>query len=178
MHISEMTSGMSRGEEAAFDRFHQEYQPRIYRYLYVLLNAREDAVPDVTQETLLRVVRYARPFQCEQAFWDWLTCLARSAVADHGRQLNRWQKLMRMLWDRPPVMTAPPEEGISPLVEQAISLLNDEERALLTAKYSGQTVRDLALQWGESESAIESRLVRLRSRIREQVLQWRRHETE
>ncbi|MFP6855672.1 MAG: sigma factor [Roseibacillus sp.] len=45
---------------------------------------------DLLQETLLRAVRYMRVFHDEAALWSWLTVLARSAVADHGRRRSRW----------------------------------------------------------------------------------------
>lgn len=178
MQIPEMTCGMERGDEAAFLRFHREYQPRLYRYIYVLLNGRADVALDVTQETLLRVIRYARRFDDDTAFWDWLACLARSAVADHGRKLTRWQRLLRVVWDRPPAESPAPRDDVSHLVERAMAQLSEDDRALLSSKYSGQTVRDLALLHGQTESALESRLVKLRARIRDQVLQWRRHESD
>ena len=179
MHISEMTTGMARGDEPAYAAFHREYQPRLYRYVYVLVGGKPDETLDVTQETLLRVIRHVRPFSDEQIFWDWLTCLARSAAADHGRRASRWARLVRTLWSPPPATTPTdltPE--ITPLLQRAIALLPADDQALLAAKYGGRSVRDLAADGGLSEGAIESRLVRLRARIREQVLEWKRHEPE
>ena len=179
MHITEMTTGMVRGDEDAYAVFHREYQPRVYRYIFVLLAGRLDETLDVTQETLLRVIRHVRPFSCEQVFWDWLTCLARSAAADHGRRTSRWARLLRILWSQPPAANTQPElEEITPFVERAIALLSTEDQSLLAAKYSGSSVRELAIERGLSEGAVESRLFRLRARIREQVLEWKRHESE
>ena len=174
-----MTTGMARGDEDAYARFHREYQPRLYRYIYVLVRGRADAALDVTQDTLLRVIRHAREFHCEQVFWDWLTCLARSAATDHGRRSSRWIRRLRSLWSRPP--TVPPTcavEDVAPLVERALALLPEDDQALLTSKYTGRSVRELASERGLSEAAIESRLVRLRARIREQVLEWKHHDPE
>ena len=179
MHIAEMTTGMTSGDEHAYAVFHREYQPRLYRYVYVLTGGRPDETLDVTQETLLRVIRHVRPFSCDQVFWDWLTCLARSASTDHGRRTSRWTRLLRTLWSQPPVAAAPSlTEEITPLLKRAIALLSPDDQSLLTARYAGRSVRELAVEQGLSEGAIESRLFRLRARIREQVLEWKRHEPE
>ncbi len=63
-------------------------------------------------------------------------------------------------------------------VQRSVALLPEDDQTLLAAKYSGRTTRELAQERGQTEGAIESRLVRLRARIREQVLEWRRHEAE
>ena len=179
MQILEMTTGMARGDEPAYAAFHLEYQPRLYRYVYVLVGGQPDEALDVTQETLLRVIRHVRQFSSEQVFWDWLTCLARSAATDHGRRSSRWARLLRTLWSRPPrAIPTRPAEDVIPLLQRAISLLSADDQELLAGKYAGRSVRELASEAGLSEGAIESRLVRLRSRLREQVLEWKRHEPE
>ncbi len=179
MQLSEMTTGMAHGAEDAYARFYQEYQRRLYRYVYVLVGGRADEALDVSQDTMLRVMRHIREFHSEPVFWDWLTCLARSAATDSGRKASRWARLLRTLSDQPPV-TPPmtPPEDMAPLLQRALTMLSEDDQALLSAKYSGRSVRELAVELGQSEGAIESRLVRLRARIREQVLEWKRHEPE
>ena len=172
MHILEMTTGMARGDESAYAAFHRAYQSRLYRYVYVLVGGKPDEALDVTQETLLRVIRHVRLFHCEQVFWDWLTCLARIAATDHGRRSSRWARLLRTLWSQPPPVVPPrPDEDVIPQLQRAIALLPADDQTLLTAKYAGRSIRELAAETGLSEGAIESRLVRLRSRLREQVLE-------
>ena len=77
-----LTGRMVKGEEGAFAEFHDAYFSRLFRYALVLMRGDEHAARDVTQETLLRVVRYVRVFRSEQTFWDWLARLARTAAAD------------------------------------------------------------------------------------------------
>lgn len=179
MQLHEITLGMTRGDETAYSLFHQEYHPRIYRYVYVLVGGCEDAALDITQETLLRVVRYIREFHSEEVFWDWLTCLARSAAHDHRRKSGRWARWLQELWSQPPASPPRrPEFDVTEYVQRAVALLPEDDQTLLADKYSGRTTRELAQERGQTEGAIESRLVRLRARIREQVLEWRRHEAE
>lgn len=179
MQLHEITLGMTRGDETAYSRFHQQYHARIYRYVYVLVSGRNDEALDITQETLLRVIRHIREFHSEDIFWDWLTCLARSAAEDQRRKSGRWNRWLRQLWTPPPAIPPRcPEVDVTSYVQRAVALLPADDQALLAAKYSGRTTRELALEQGQTEGAIESRLVRLRARIREQVLEWRRHEAE
>jgi RNA polymerase sigma-70 factor (ECF subfamily) len=179
MQLHEITLGMTRGDETAYSLFHQEYHPRIYRYVYVLVSGRSDEALDITQETLLRVIRHIREFHSEEIFWDWLTCLARSAAQDHRRKSGRWARWLKQIWTPPPACPPRcPEVDVTQFVQRAVALLPEDDQILLAAKYSGRTTRELAHERGQTEGAIESRLVRLRARIREQVLEWRRHEAE
>src|SRR3954469_10257575 len=70
--IVQLTQRMAAGAEDAFREFHAAYFARLSRYVLVLMRADDDAARDVTQETLLRVVRHVRRFETERIFWDWL----------------------------------------------------------------------------------------------------------
>src|ERR1051325_3867078 len=83
---ADLTRRLAAGEEAAFREFHVAYFDRLLRYLLVVARGDEDAARDALQETFVRVVRHAKRFDCEDAFWSWLTLLARSAAADGGRK--------------------------------------------------------------------------------------------
>src|SRR5438034_3100709 len=93
--IRELTSGLAVGDEEAFREFHAAYFGRLLRYLFVVTHGDEQAAHDALQETMTRVVRYARRFDSEEAFWSWLTVLARSAVSDAGRKRSRYWRLIK-----------------------------------------------------------------------------------
>src|SRR5215207_3847862 len=76
LSLAGLTRRMASGEEAAFEEFHAQFAPRLFRYLLVLHRGDEHAASDVLQETLVRVVRHARRFDEEGPFWDWLAKLA------------------------------------------------------------------------------------------------------
>jgi hypothetical protein len=61
--LSALTRRMAGGAEDAFREFHAAWFQRLFRYVFVLMRGNEAAACDVTQETLLRVVRHIRAFE-------------------------------------------------------------------------------------------------------------------
>jgi RNA polymerase sigma-70 factor (ECF subfamily) len=169
--ISALTRRMAAAEESAFRDFHAVYFARLFRYVIVLMRGDEHAARDVVQETLLRIVRHARPFDDEKHFWDWLALLARSAAADHGRRSSRYQRLLAAFGgqpDRQPEVAPDDEMNLDSVMDEALATLSGPERELLAQKYGeGMSVRELAGAGGVSEEAIESRLARARRTLRQ-----------
>jgi RNA polymerase sigma-70 factor (ECF subfamily) len=167
--ISLLTRRMAAGDERAFREFHGEYFARLFRYLIVCARGDEEAAREALQETLVRVVRHVRCFHDEKAFWDWLTVLARSAAADGRRKRSRYGDLLARFARSSVAVPEPPINGaIHEALERGLAELPPDDRALLFRKYEeGAGVRQIALDSGTSESAVESRLVRIRRQLRE-----------
>lgn len=168
-----LTRRMASGEEGAFAEFHAVYARRLFRYVLVLQRGDEHSACDVLQETLLRVARYVRSFEEEPVFWNWLTRLARSAAADHGRKGRRYLRFLERFTGH--ALDTVPEPGDKPLsviLDLALTQLPETESTLLQAKYHrGQSVRDIAAAEQVSEAAIESRLARARNTLRQLAFQ-------
>jgi RNA polymerase sigma-70 factor (ECF subfamily) len=180
--VVSLTRRMVRHEELAYREFHDAYCSRLSRYLFVVSCGNTDALPDVLQETFRRVVRHIRPFADEAVFWSWLTVLARTAQVDEVRKRRRYRSFLdRFALHSRDDAVAPLDPATSqPLdraLEQALATLDHEERRLIEAKYfKGRTVRDLAQDADSSEGAIESRLVRVRRKLKEALAAALRHE--
>lgn len=173
--VRALTQQLARGNEAAFAEFHERYFDRLYHLLLVICRGQEAEARDALQQTFLRVLRYARPFDSEEVFWSWLTALARSAARDAGRKHQRYLGMLERFaewWSGP--VNPPKNEEVAPLptlLREAVEELPANDRILIMGKYfSGSTVRELAAATGETEKAVESRLVRLRRQLRERVL--------
>ncbi len=177
--IAALTARMARGDEDAFREFHGAWFHRLFRYVLVLMRGDEHAARDVTQESLLRVVRRVRVFECETVFWDWLTCLARSAAADHGRKTTRYRRLLDWFARRPEQALHEPEPDLlEAALETALGGLPEPDQSLLHGKYRFRlSVRELAHQSGLSEEAVESRLARARKLLRSAALKILQNET-
>ena len=178
--LAALTARMVCGEEEAYREFHGAWFHRMFRYALVLMRGDEHAARDVTQETLLRVVRRIRCFDSEVVFWDWLSCPARSAAADHGRKTGRYRRLLDWIANRPePMVEAPVHDALESALASALEGLPETERVLLVAKYTDRrAVRDIAREAGLTEEAVESRLSRARAALRRMTLKLLRHETE
>ena len=89
-----LTHQLAAGDEAAFREFHKQYFDRLYHFLLVVSHGQEQEAQDALQQTLLRVVRYIRPFDSEDIFWCWLKTVARSAARDANRKQRRYAAVL------------------------------------------------------------------------------------
>ena len=175
--IRDLTRRLAAGDDDAFRIFHNAYFGRLLRYVFVITRGDEDAAREALQETMTRVVRYARPFESEEAFWSWLTVLARSAIVDGGRKRQRYWKLLRgyALWWKPQpedgIEARQTEEHLHQLLLEGLEELEPLERRLVQRKYlEGGTTREIAQETDLTERAVESRLLRARRQLRESLL--------
>ena len=167
---------MVQGDEAAYRAFYDAYYDRLRRYLLVVTAGDEDATREALQSALLRLVRHIKVFPDETTFWGWLTVLARTAFIDQTRRRKRyWSFLERFTRHTAIQSSSPAETTTSPhllqLLDDHLSTLPQDERDLLEAKYlDGRSVRQIADTLQTSEKAIESRLVRIRRKLKSQLL--------
>jgi len=179
-----LTRGLVRGDETAYREFYREYGQRLFRYLLVVSGG-EAAAREALQETLRRVVRHIRVFYDPDVFWSWLTVVARSALFDERRRerryrgfLDRWRGHAEIQAD---LGSAGPAEGgegqLETLLVKHLNLFPPEERDLMERKYfRRESVRDIAAHLAMTEKAIESRLSRLRSKLKAAILADLNHE--
>jgi RNA polymerase sigma-70 factor (ECF subfamily) len=172
---------MKKGDEMAYRAFYDLYYNRIWRYLLVVSAGDEDAAAEALQAALVRVVRHIKVFTDEQAFWGWLTVLARTALSDQRRSRRRYLAFLDRFTRHAQIQTAGPAETeadakLLALLETTLSGLPEEDRRLVEAKYfDRRPVREIALDQGASEKAIESRLVRLRRKLKDSILESLKH---
>lgn len=171
--IAALSARLRAGDEEAFREFHQLYFDRLYRFLLVVARGREDEARDALQETLLRVIRYARRFDTEEAFWSWLKSVARNAARDGGRKQSRYLCLLQRFATFQGHSNTTPESThhLGAVLEESLEEIDAADRRMIEAKYlQGSSVRELAAGSGLTEKAVESRLLRLRRQIREGIL--------
>ena len=177
-----LTRGLVAGDEEAYRVFYDAYVDRLSRYLLVVTRGNEDEMREALQGTLVRVVRAIRVFSDENIFWSWLTVLARSASSDDRRKRGRYRAFLdRFFREAPPEETSPTgtddSHQLNLLLVSALARLEEEERQLVEGKYfKNQSVRELAQARGASEKAIESKLTRLRVKLKQAIIEQLRHE--
>ncbi|MHB8523087.1 MAG: RNA polymerase sigma factor [Limisphaerales bacterium] len=175
--IAALTRRMVRGDEAAYRDFYGLFFNRLLRYLLVLTNGREDTAREALQLTLLRVVRHIKTFDAEPAFWNWLVVLARSAVVDEARKGNRYRALLDRFIGQasaPATVSDPDPDADARLLvslESRLAGLPPDERDLIDRKYfNREPVKAIADELQSTEKAIDSRLVRIRRKLKELIL--------
>jgi RNA polymerase sigma-70 factor, ECF subfamily len=166
---------MAAGDETAYRLFYDAYFDRLWRYLIVVTTGNEDAAREALQATLTRVVRHIRVFQSEPVFWSWLTVLARSALTDQTRKHRRYLAFLERFSKHADESAHPQDEHaderLRELLQRHIASLADDERQLVEAKYFARcSVRDIATELQTTEKTIESRLTRIRQKLKNTVL--------
>ncbi len=143
------------------------------------------ACEEVVQATLVRALHDLARFDPERAggcVFGWLTGLARNEIRRHRTHRARNESL-DALWERmdaelvevyrrldaAPLPDAVLErEETRTMVNAAMAQLPPPYREALEAKYvAGRSVRDIAAALGQTEKAVEARLVRARRAFRE-----------
>ncbi len=178
--VIRLTTRLAAADQEAFREFHGQYFDRLYHFLLVVCRGSDDQAQEALQRVLLRVVRHARVFHDEETFWCWLKALARTAACDAQRRHRRYAALLDRfsrwwrLHDPQAVHEPDPLEG---KVGELLAELDPTERRLVEGKYlAGESVRELAASTGLSEKAVESRLSRLRQRLRSRFLELLNHD--
>jgi len=173
--IAALSARMVHSDETAWREFYDCYFNRLLRYLLVVANGREEAAREALQLTLMRVLRNIRKFESEAAFWSWLTVLARSSVVDEARKRNRYLAFLDRFFRAEPVTTNASESDadahLLQVLEQRVANLPPDERDLIERKYfDAGSVKEIADELETTGKAVESRLVRIRRKLKDAIL--------
>lgn len=180
--MATLTRHMTEGDEQAYRTFYDAYFNRLSRYLLVVAAGDEDAAREAMQSALVRVVRHIKVFPSDAVLWSWLTVLARSAFSDQNRKRRRYLAFLdRFTWHARAQQTASDDPQadvrLGALLEIGLGALPSDGRRLLEAKYfAHRSVREIAEELGLSEKAVESRLVRIRDKLKTAMLEGLKHE--
>jgi RNA polymerase sigma-70 factor (ECF subfamily) len=174
--IEALTRAMSKGDEMAWRTFYDAYFDRLWRYLLVVAAGNEDAAREALQAALVRVTRHIKIFHDENIFWSWLTVLARTAFADETKKRRRYFSFLdRFAFHAEVELDGAndnqADERLKILLEQKVALLLPDEQKLLGQKYfARRSVCEIADELQTTEKAVESKLSRVRRKLKDAVL--------
>lgn len=178
--VQALTRAVRRGDADAFSRFYDRYSFRLYKFLLVLAGGDENAAREVCQAVFIKLTKRFEVFEQEPALWAWLCVAAKNAFVDHCRarqRLNRFVPLDELPFE--PNGRAEPDDRLNEMLREALAALAASERELLQAAYvDHRPLQELAEEAGQSYKAVESKLGRLRQKLKEQLLRNLRHENE
>lgn len=167
--VTAWLAGIRAGDEGAFNAFYDCFSVRLYRYLFAILPGDEALVRDAFQECMLRVIRHAKPMPTEADAWRWLTRVGRSALYDLLRKRSRRQARELRAG---PLRTDPDaaEARLDACLHRVLDELPDDDRALIEAFYFQRMDQQaMADRFQTTRKAVESRLARIRIRLRSRL---------
>jgi RNA polymerase sigma-70 factor, ECF subfamily len=167
---------MAGGDEMAWQMFYNAYFDRLWRYLLVVARGNEDAAREALQAALIRVTRHVKVFRDENTFWSWLTVVARTALADETKKQRRYFSFLDRFTGQAEVEldgTTDPhtDDQLKNLLERQVKLLPPDEQLLVEEKYfRRRAVREIADELQTTEKAVESKLSRVRKKLKDAML--------
>jgi RNA polymerase sigma factor (sigma-70 family) len=182
--IAALTRRMAEGDDMAWRTFYGGYFDRLWRYLLVVAGGNEDLVREALQAALVRVTRHIKAFRDENAFWSWLTVLARSAFADETKKRRRYFSFLDRFTrhaslEREGAGDPQTDERLAGLLARHLAFLPPDERELIEQKYfARRSVREIAGELQLTEKAVESKLSRVRRKLKDAALSELGHEPE
>ena len=170
--VVEMTRGMRLGETSAWEAFHRQY----YLALLRVAAARSHSIDSeaAVQTAYLRIARHIKPFRTEEDFWRWLCCIVRCVIVDLQRERTRSGRLLERfhlwteLWRSRNLH--PDHNDLTDALDEALQMMDEADATLIRRKYcEGWSTAELARANDCTEKAIESRLARLRAKLKTQL---------
>jgi RNA polymerase sigma-70 factor (ECF subfamily) len=178
VNLKELTKAICRGDETAFTQFYDLYNLRLYKHLLVLAKGNEGEAREVLQTVVVKLARGFKVFDEERRLWGWLCRLARNSYVDLCRARRRDQRFVPLGEHQPELMECRNEEHqLSASLHHALEQLTAEEQELMRAAYVDERpLQELATASGQTYKAVESRLARLRQKLKTKLLNHLRHE--
>lgn len=169
-----VTSGMAAGSDSAFREFFDAYFDRIFRQLLWLTRGQEDAARELTQQVLVKVARHAQPFDHEARLWGWVKQIARRCHIDSLRRAGARREDLLLELTAEPAAPAP-DDADAPWFEAldaSLAELEPEElRVIQRAYFDRAPQQSIAADSRTTRKAVESRLARVRQKLRRLILQ-------
>ena len=161
-----LTRGLSSCDEEAWSAFHQRHFDKL-RGLVISRGVAACDAPEIVQGVYLRILRHAKIFRDAGAFDAWLACLVRCEVIDAGRRKGRRNWLNERFQQWQESRTPSVDNATAEKLDSALLKLGEMDRALIRNHYlDGWSQQKLAEQQQVSVKAIESKIARLRKRLR------------
>jgi RNA polymerase sigma-70 factor (ECF subfamily) len=177
-NLRELTKALRRGDEDAFNRFYALYSLRLYKHLLVLAKGDEGVAREVLQVTVIKLTKRFEVFDDERTFWAWLCSIARNSYIDHYRKRRRRNNLVPLEeLITHAISSGDSEDRLLLALRSAMDELPPVDGELLRAVYVDQRpLKELAAETGQTYKSLESRLTRLRQKVKAQLLLRLRHE--
>jgi RNA polymerase sigma-70 factor, ECF subfamily len=176
--LGELTKAVCRGDAMAFTRFYDLYSWRLYKHLLVLAKGNEAEAREVLQTVVVKLAKGFKAFDEERRLWGWLCRLARNSYVDFCRARRRDRRFVPLEEHKAELTEVREgEHRLSASLQHALELLTAEERELIRAAYVDERpLQELANASGRTYKAVESRLGRLRRKLKTNLLNHLRHE--
>ncbi len=171
--IQSLSTAIVKGSESAFATFYELYSGRLFGLLLVMSGGREELAREVHQVVMIKATRKFRVFGSDAELWAWLAQVARHAYVDYWRRQDR--HALPGVQDDLELAASAPDSGVEKelleWLDEGLEALDAEELDLVEHIYfQGCGQQALADKYGHTRKAIESKLARIREKLRQFIL--------
>lgn len=177
----ELVDRLLRGDRRAFERFFNEYYPKLYRFVKRRMPRDAAAAEDIAQGALCRALEGLRGYRGEAALFTWLCTLCRREMSARWDETRAWGAAPRLAEDDPAIRAAleslmlesdplrsADREQVRESILAALDYLPAPYGDILEWKYlRDMSMDEIARRLGRSPKAVESLLTRAREAFRE-----------
>ena len=171
--VTRLTAALKRGEETAFAWLHGKWSRRINRYCFALAAGDETFSNEIAQAAWLRLARHVHVMQDDAALWSWIACAARHAASDLRRKGGRYLRALGRFaewWQPSRGVVGEGDDRLPSALESELGKLEPDERSLIEGRYfTAEPLEAIATRHALTVRAVEGRLARLRTRLRELI---------
>ena len=176
--IVQLVEEAQSGNQLAFHRLVDHFQPEIYRMLYYRTRSQMDA-EDLTQDVFLKAYKHLVRLQSPVVFRSWLYRIAVNRANDHFRK-KRFRALFGNLsledeaFQETEEMAVPPQAAENlerrefwQQVEKMLDVLSRMEREVFLLRFFDQlSLKEITDALGKNESTIKTHLYRALKKIK------------
>lgn len=143
-----------------FQKYYEEYMPKIFRYVYSKVSDRELA-EDLVSEISLKALEHFDSYDESKPFGGWFYGIARNHVIDHYKKYKKLQhasldELENVMPDKSNP-AADTERALSnERLQSALVKLSDDKKELVTLRYlSGYSYKEIGQMFGKEENTVK-----------------------
>lgn len=170
--VRRLTTEIASGDAEAFARFYRSKFNHVYNVAKRATGFDEQGCLDVVQNTMLRVIRYMKPFDDEVRLRNWLVRVTRSAAFDHLRKERRRRcREQKAMEGRSQVEDEAPGELFERLdwLRHELRGLDRVSAEIIELRYrAGLTLEAIGRRLGMGTGAVHGRLTRTLAKLRKQ----------
>jgi RNA polymerase sigma-70 factor (ECF subfamily) len=145
---------------ATFQKYYEEFMPKIFRYVYSKVSDRELA-EDLVSEISLKALEHFESYDASYPFGGWFYGIARNHLIDYYKKYQRLKiTSLDEIENLLPNSDNPARDAERAMsgqrVRAALAKLNDEKKELVTLHYfSGYSYKEIADMFGRQENAVK-----------------------
>ncbi len=176
--LRDLTEAICAGDERAFGRFYDLYSLRLYKHALVLSKGNEAEARELLQAVVLKLANRFQVFDEEKRLWAWLSRCLLNSYLDICRARKRQERFLSLDYLEAELpQTGQAEHQWSAALQFALGQFAPDEQELLRSAYVDERpLQELADESGQSYKAVESRLGRLRQKLKARLLSRLRNE--